>query len=282
MRDLHGRALRSSGLALGLVLCLALTLGLSRGTAARAPGALVVVGGGGTPPEAIARALELAGGARAVVAVLPHASNAEDRGLGSAEMFLEAGAAEALVLDDLTATRTRAELERATLVWMPGGSQNALMEALDTAGLVDVLRALHARGVVFGGTSAGAAVMSARMLTGEAELEAVRAGGTELAAGLGLWPGVIVDQHALRRRRLQRLWSAVLDHPDDVGVAIDERTAVVVRGTRFEVVGRSNVAVFDARHAEVSASEPGDAHAARGVALHLLRAGMELDLAREE
>ena len=55
--------------------------------------------------------------------------------------------------------------------------------------------------------------------------------------GLGLWPGVIVDQHFVRRERLHRLLAAVLDRPQLVGVGIDESTAAVVTGSRFEVIG---------------------------------------------
>lgn len=245
-------------------------------------GALIVIGGGRTPKEAVARAVELAGGQEAVVAILPHASQRVERGVGSAEMFREAGVAEALVLDDLTAPTSRTDLRRASLVWMPGGSQRRLMEAVEAADLTELLRERHRSGVVFGGTSAGAAVQSKLMITGKAELETVVARGTELVSGLGLWPEVIVDQHALKRRRLQRLLSAVLDHPEKVGVAIDEGTAVVVEDERLEVLGASNVVVLDARRARVAETKEGAPHAAQGVTLHLLRAGDALRLEEDD
>jgi cyanophycinase len=246
------------------------------------PGALIVVGGGGTPARVVARAVALSGGESSVVAILPHASSRDGRGVGSAEMFLEAGAGEAFVLEELGDAATREQLARATLVWMPGGSQNRLMEAVRSANLGTQLRAMHQRGVAFGGTSAGAAVQSSLMITGEAELESVVARGTKLDAGLGLWEAVIVDQHALKRRRFHRLLSAVLDHPKKVGVAIDERTAVVLQGTHFEVLGESSVLVIDARDAEVEGAKPGEVHAARGLGLHILRAGMRHELDRED
>ena len=58
-----------------------------------ASGALVVVGGGGTGPEIVARALELSGGKSAIVAVLPQSSALPDAGDSSVKMWLEAGAA---------------------------------------------------------------------------------------------------------------------------------------------------------------------------------------------
>ncbi|MCB9858266.1 MAG: cyanophycinase [Phycisphaerales bacterium] len=148
-------------------------------------------------------------------------------------------------------------LNDADLIWFSGGDQNRLMRRLNEAGIADVIRQRFRDGCVVGGTSAGAAVMSERMITGKADLESIAHGGTELAGGLGLWPGVIVDQHFLKRRRFNRLYSAVLDHPDLIGVGIDERTAVIVRGDRIDVMGDSSVMIIDARNASTSAGERG-------------------------
>jgi cyanophycinase-like exopeptidase len=60
-----------------------------------------------------------------------------------------------------------------------------------------------------------------------------------------LWRAGIFDQHFLQRQRHNRLLSAVLDHPQMIGVGIDEATAVIVRGRTLEVVGQS--AVVDPR-----------------------------------
>jgi cyanophycinase len=148
------------------------------------------------------------------------------------------------------------------------------MKAIAGTGLDDTIRERHRAGVVVGGTSAGAAVMSAVMITGEADLQSVSAGKTVTADGLGLWPDAIVDQHFLRRQRVNRLIAAVLDHPLLVGVGIDEATAVVVRGPRIDVLGRSAVVVIDARPAHVSSTSNGAVQAATDVRLHVLRAGM--------
>lgn len=60
--------------------------------------------------------------------------------------------------------------------------------------------ALHRAGAVVGGTSAGAAVLSAEMITGEADLKSLKSGTTVLKKGLGLLRDVIVDQLRARRR----------------------------------------------------------------------------------
>jgi cyanophycinase len=84
-------------------------------------GSLVVVGGGDTGPEIIARTLELAGGKKAIVAVLPQSSAEPDAGDGSVQMWREAGAQEVTKVSFADRGRAAAALHRATLIWMPGG-----------------------------------------------------------------------------------------------------------------------------------------------------------------
>ncbi len=242
------------------------------------PGALVIVGGGGTPQDVIAQAISLSGGKDAIVAIFPHASQRQERGKKSASMFKTAGAREAVVVEGLDTPDTRALLSRCTLVWMPGGDQNRLLQAFENAGLTTRLRELHNRGITFGGTSAGAAIQSGLMITGKADLRSIRAGGTPMSTGLGLLQGVIIDQHAIKRRRFTRLLSAVLDHPNQVGIAIDERTAVLVQDSHISVLGESTVIVIDARHAEVRKAQEGDHQGALGLELHVLRPGMTWQL----
>ncbi len=236
-------------------------------------GHLVVVGGGGTPDAVVARALELAGGPAARVSVLPQASSLEDAGEGTVEMFLEAGGVDVAVVRLDTLEGALARLQSSDLIWMPGGSQNRFMDAVRETPVPALMRQRYQEGAVIGGTSAGAAVQSGRMITGEADLEAIRAGATETVEGLGLWPEAIVDQHFLARQRTSRLFAAVLDHPGLVGIGIDERTAVVLGSGSFEVMGEGAVMVIDARRASVLPTEAGAPYAARGITLHLLRAG---------
>jgi cyanophycinase len=66
----------------------------------------------------------------------------------------------------------------------------------------------------------------------------------------------------------------VLDHPDHIGVGIDEETAVVVTGGAWEVVGRSQVLVLDARRASTDPAGK-DKPTAANARLHLLKDGMK-------
>ncbi len=98
------------------------------------------------------------------------------------------------------------------------------------------LKALLARGGVIGGTSAGAAVMSGVMIAG---------GRTKADVGRGfdLISGAVVDQHFLRRNRVERLVGVLVGASDLVGLGIDERTVLVfdVREHHLSVIGDSYV-----------------------------------------
>lgn len=266
--------------AMRSLLVLLLLLTWSTGPAlAQTPGAIVAVGGGGTTGAIVQRTLDLAGGRDAVVVVLPQSSALENAGDSSVRMWQEAGARSVrkLAFADPLARET---LSAATLIWIPGGDQNRFMTAIAGTGLDELIRERHRAGVVVGGTSAGAAVLSGLMITGKADLQSLDGGTTVLTKGLGLWTIGIFDQHFLRRQRNNRLLSAVLDHPGTIGVGIDEATAVIVRGGTLEVVGRSAVVVFDARHAEITRGTASTGLGATGIVTSVLREGMTLTIDR--
>jgi hypothetical protein len=97
------------------------------------------------------------------------------------------------------------------------------------------------------------------------------------AEGFDLLPGAIVDQHFVRRRRNNRLLSLVLEHPERVGVGIDESTALEAGPDGlWRVLGASVAVVFDARRARITPGSAGPLGAAE-VRLHVLPAGSVFD-----
>jgi cyanophycinase len=128
------------------------------------------------------------------------------------------------------------------------------MKEIAGTGLDELIRTRHQAGVIVGGTSAGAAILSKVMITGEADLKNITVAKTITADGLGLATAVIFDQHFLQRQRGNRLISAVLDHRSLVGIGIDEST--------------------------IPAAAPGAVDSGTDLALHVLRAGMSMNLAR--
>jgi cyanophycinase len=223
---------------------------------------LVIVGGGDRPPAAMARFVAWSGGASARILVLPWASVepaescdaivAELKPYGPGEAVCGPHATldakgRAAPLDEARKAEALALLTTATGVFFTGGDQARIMDVLADPSLLAALETRYAAGVVFGGTSAGAAVMSARMITGEGDFTVIDGDAVDERPGLGLLQGAIVDQHFVRRQRENRLFGLVLKHPEERGVGIDEDTALVVTDGRYaEVLGRGPVVLVDA------------------------------------
>jgi cyanophycinase len=255
---------------------------------AAASGHLLLIGGGERPAVVLARFVELAGGPDARILVLPTASELPDIGEVYARELAERGGARAV--EELP-LRSRADASRPELVariaaadglFFTGGDQSRITAALAGTPAGEAVTAAFRRGAAIGGSSAGTACMSPWMLTGEGDFESVRPGGVELVPGLGLADGTILDQHFLVRGRFNRLLAAVLEHPDLVGVGVDEATAVWIRPDQsFEVIGERQVLVVDARGTAPRRADAGagDRFGADGVRLHLLLPGDRFDLA---
>jgi cyanophycinase len=174
-------------------------------------------------------------------------------------------------------------LEDATGVFISGGDQSRLRTLVGSrANVILRDRLTAADGLVIAGTSAGATAMGAAMVLG-GEGPDVSAAAVRTGPGLGLIPKVLIDMHFGERGRLPRLLSAVALDPDQLGVGIDEKTGILVEGSRFEVLGNGVTTVVDAKHATVvHAAGDGDPITLFGVRLHLLPAGCIFDIAARE
>ena len=254
-------------------------------------GTLFIVGGGSQPPALVQEFVRRAGGSRARIVVFAMASSSGERsGEAAAARYRTLGAADAR---NVWITREQANsdsvvrlLDGATAVWFGGGDQNRLTAVLRGTRTERAIRARFEQGAVIGGTSAGAAVLSTPMITGD-ELgdqrdttqawTRVARGSVQVDSGFGYLTEAIVDQHFLRRKRHNRLLSLVLAQPPHLGVGIDEGTALIVEsdGT-WRVEGASSVLIVDARKAERSAATS-PVLGAGGAALHLLPAGATFD-----
>lgn len=173
-------------------------------------------------------------------------------------------------------------------VWFAGGDQARLTAALLDTPIHKKMLELYEKGGVIGGTSAGAAVMSEVMITGDEKRTAkedeqwqvIWAENIVRVRGFGFVKNAIIDQHFVTRRRHNRLISLVLENPKLVGVGIDESTAVLVRPDgRYEVLGENQVVIYDARKArtfKVAAGRLG----AHDMTMHVLLPGDVYDLAK--
>lgn len=251
-------------------------------------GHLVLIGGGTKPPEAMRKFVELAGGPEAPIVIIPTASAEPDTGEYYVELFgTEHGCAEVTPLEIRTKADAGLEehvaaVRRARGIFFSGGDQRRIVDALEGTPVLEAIRERWTGGAVIGGTSAGTACQSPLMITGEGDFTVLQAGSVELRAGLDFFPGVVVDQHFIARQRFNRLLSVIIEHPDLLGVGVDEATAVWVRpDATFQVIGRNAVMVIDARGADVKRGTREDEKTmlgARDVRIHVLLDGEIFDM----
>ncbi len=239
-------------------------------------GHLVLFGGGSEPDAALQLVVELSNAAGGTLLVLPLASTRSTSGPAYQDMFEQLGARSVEILDlqtreDAAQPEAVARVRAAGGVWFTGGNQRRITERLAGTAFEEALRDLLARGGVVAGTSAGTACQGTLMLTGRGELDLLEEDNIELVPGLDLVPGVIFDQHFVARRRQARLLSAVLEHPELLGIGIDEGTAIHWTASAFEVIGRGQALVYDGVEAKTG-SEAGRLWG-RGVLLHVLSEG---------
>lgn len=266
------------------LLALLLACAAFAGAPSAPKGTLVIVGGGGMPKEVQEAFFRAAGGRGGVVGVIPTSTSDPEGALREWKADLEAAGLTCVPLD----VRTREDASRPEMLararactgfWFTGGDQNLVGDKIVGTPLQALVRERYEAGAGVGGTSAGAAIMSRIMLTGDDRngqeaLSEFGPGAYRTREGMGfLPPGLIVDQHFLRRSRQNRLFSLVMEHPDHLGLGIDEATALVVKEGRATVVGQRAVMVFDPAPMKVSGES------FRDLRIHVLRAGQSLDLA---
>jgi cyanophycinase len=164
---------------------------------------------------------------------------------------------------------------------MTGGNQAKLSSVVAGTRLGDAIRRAYEAGAVVGGTSAGASVVATHMVASGTEGVTPKERMVQLAAGLGLVDGVIIDQHFSQRNRYGRLLALVAHSPQLLGIGIDEDTAIVVTEGRYlEVLGKGAVTVFDGLHMQTKAyaAKRTQPLLVSDVVLHSLPNGARFDL----
>jgi cyanophycinase len=210
----------------------------------------VIVGGGLGDKEIVERIIALAGGRDAPLVAIPTAGGAPqyDQYWKGQRPFREAGATDITVLhtyDPRVADTDEfvAPLRRAQGVFFGGGRQWRLADAYLNTRTHRELFALLGRGGVISGSSAGASIMGSFLVRGDTETNTLMMG--DHVEGFALLKNVGIDQHLLRRNRHFDLIEVIEAHPELLGIGLDENTAIVVEGDRFEVIGQSYAVIYD-------------------------------------
>jgi cyanophycinase len=225
----------------------------------RPEGKLYIIGGGKRPAAMVAEMISLAqlntNGHYAIV--LPMASEEPDTSFFYfAKPFHEQGLDKIYNFFSLDVTSFSPErldsVRNANLIFITGGDQNRFMQIVQNTPLYAAIIEAYQKGAVIGGTSAGAAVQSKKMITGNelkypeytGQYRTIEAENIEIAQGLGLLETAIVDQHFIWRMRMNRLIAAAIENPDELLIGIDESTAIIVEGDSATVTGQSQVVVL--------------------------------------
>jgi cyanophycinase len=257
-----------------------------------AEGTVIVIGGAEDKVRdrvILSRFIALAGGEDATIAVISTASSLGlEAGQRYRQVFTELGAREVHTLHAVTRPQANDEaavraVQDATGIFMTGGNQLRLASTLGGTRLADSILDRFRLGAVVAGTSAGASAMSSHMIAFGASGATPKQRMAQIAAGLGVLPGVIIDQHFQQRNRLGRLLSLIAQNPSLLGLGVDEDTAGVVGPDHvLEVIGRGSVTIIDGAASETDAWEVGGHRPLMisNVVLHSLPAGYKFDLRR--
>jgi cyanophycinase len=258
-------------------------------------GHLFIIGGGDRPESMMKRFVALAqqvGSGKIVV--FPMASSGPNEvGPGLVEEFKKLGAnAEFHILTREQALKEDSSriLDDAGGVYFSGGDQSRQTAILLNTPIHKKLLEIYEKGAVMGGSSAGAAVMSEVMITGDErrevkegrEFETLLAGIVVTAPGFGFIKTAIVDQHFATRKRHNRLISLVAENPKLLGIGIDESTAIIVNpDDTFDVIGVKNVVIYDASRAKIKMA-PSKAIGISNMVLHVLLPGSRYSLSKRK
>jgi cyanophycinase len=177
-------------------------------------------------------------------------------------------------------------IEKTATVFFTGGDQLRITSQIGDTATYTTLMEFYEHGGIMVGTSAGAAVMSETMLVSGASDQSPSKLGPEMSPGLGYLTDVVIDSHFAERGRIGRLLGAVALNPRNIGVGIDEDTAIIINGGR-EFLVRGSGAVYVVDGSTITASNLSEKDrdgllSITDVKLHLLADGDRFDLATRQ
>lgn len=251
-------------------------------------GHLLVIGGAEdkyNERRILKKFLELAGGDKAEVLIVPVASDFPEF---AADVYTQAfrnlGVAKPRVLratsrQDIVDADVDTLLDGVTGIFMTGGDQMRLVSLLGGTKLADRIRStVRSSNIVLAGTSAGAAAMSTTMVVrGEPSSHPYKSA-VRLSPGLGFLKNIIIDQHFTERGRISRLVTAVSYNPYNLGIGIDENTAIILDGKGLlEVFGQGSITIVDGSGItfnEIAEVADNESFSVCGLQFHILRDGL--------
>jgi len=252
---------------------------------------LIIIGGGEdkkTDKEILKEVVRLSGGKDSRIAVITTATNFPlEVGDEYKRLFYDLGVDKVdtvNIVDRKEANRKQITrgLEDITCIFFVGGDQLRISSILGGTDFHRSIIKQMERGAIIAGTSAGASMMSEIMMVQGEEEDAPRKCTINMASGMGLLKGTIIDQHFNQRGRIGRLLGAVAQNPYVLGIGIDEDTAIVVdHQDTIRVVGSGVVTIVDGReidYTNISEQYPDEPLALTNVKIHILPHSYGFDL----
>ena len=164
-------------------------------------------------------------------------------------------------------------VDQADGIFLGGGDQIKLVSILSGSPVGEAIHRAHMRGAVICGTSAGAAALTETTLAGNELDEQGQLVAQYIGPGLGLLGfHTLIDTHFSQRRRLYRLFVAIAEYPELMGLGIDEDTALIVNGEIGRVIGKGTVTFVDGR--DVRFNNSAEMTEGRQLTLSALRVGV--------
>jgi cyanophycinase len=175
---------------------------------------------------------------------------------------------------------------KADVIFFTGGDQLRITSQIGDSPIFQCLQDIYMNGGTIVGTSAGAAAMSETMVISGSSDKSHEMFGLNMAPGLGFIKGAVIDSHFAERGRIGRLLGAVSQNPKNLGIGIDEDTAMIVDpdGT-FEVMGSGAIYVVDGteiNYSNLSEKIKDDILTVYNVKLHVLGKGFKFDIANKQ
>ncbi len=215
-------------------------------------GKLIIIGGGTIPDSLFEFFAAHCGGKDQLVVYIPTATSDEkyiqegghlvkftSRGFTNLSTIHTRDKAKADVPENI------ALLRKAKGIFFGGGDQDLIAAAYGNTQLYKEMLALLDRGGVIMGTSAGATIMGALLVGGDARKDLTKK--FPFQPAFSFIQNVDIDQHVLVRNRQFDLIPVIEAYPTHLGVGIDESTAIIVEGHQFKVWGNSYAMVYDAK-----------------------------------
>jgi len=209
-------------------------------------GYLLLEGGaefGGRMSEPDLRAIDLAGGFDAPIAILPTAAapdnNHKRAGGNGVRWFQSLGAKNVFPVDVIDSKSANdptlaASLRTSKLIYLLGGFPRHLGETLANSLCWSAVTEAYADGAVIAGSSAGAMVMCEHYYDPYEK---------KLLSGLNLVPNACVLPH---HNNFGKAWAGQLRQmiPEATLIGIDERTGMLSAGVEWEVYGGGEVTLY--------------------------------------